>query len=124
MRRLHKRNDLFHTESQMALPATFETAIAALCTEIKSDNTHNKQKRHAVDVKDSQVKFELEKTASRFVIYYRVGDGAWLELTDQSGDLATKAARVQPEVERLWLANAFAEDGSRRSRCLNHNSLP
>ena len=83
------------------LPAAFKEAVEAISAAICSAETYPKLSRHVVRVLDSPVALGLEKTATRFTLSYRLGEGGWIEFDSQSGDLASKAERVLDEVERL-----------------------
>ena len=102
------------------LPAAYDEACRALVKVIKTGKTYTKPDLTAAGdnvtrVKDTNVSFSLERTASRFKIYYMISEGGWLEVTEQSGgDLAEKASRVWDEVCRLYHSGTFSTGQQRR----------
>ena len=100
------------------LPKAYETAVGALVEAIEKGEMHTKQDRYVQMVEGQEVTFSLERTANKFVLSFRVGDGGgWQEGTEQSGgDLVEKASRLYQEVARLHSNGAFESQSGRRTR--------
>ena len=101
------------------LPKEYEAATRRVCTEILSTRLYSKHTglfESTVKHSEPVVKFGLSKTASRFTVSYRIGDGGWIEFVSDTGPLASRTPRVYEEVKRLYDSNVLMADPALRSR--------